>query len=109
MVYSRSEDDLGPCSRWDPNPLWVIDGAVGRCGEGVAGGDRTLVSPQEHLEGKSFWRECRRPRCTSGRHRRPATHPGLRCGRVLDPNVARPLSRAATMINVGRGTFSSFV
>src|SRR5713226_4998129 len=34
----------------------------------------------------------------------------LRCGRVLDPNVARPLSRAATMINVrGRGTFSSLV
>src|SRR5947209_17670455 len=39
-----------------------------------------------------------------------AHYPGLRCGRVLDPNVARPLSRAATMINVrGRGTFSSFV
>src|SRR5260370_31617326 len=39
-----------------------------------------------------------------------AHYPGLRCGRVLDPNVARPLSRAATMIDVrGRGTFSSFV
>jgi hypothetical protein len=43
-------------------------------------------------------------------HLRMAHYPGLRCGRVLDPNVARPLSRAATMINVrGRGTFSSFV
>src|SRR5712671_6638467 len=39
-----------------------------------------------------------------------AHYPGLRCGRVLDPDVARPLSRTATMINVrGRGTFSSFV
>src|SRR5438477_3834217 len=39
-----------------------------------------------------------------------AHYPGLRCGRVLDPNVARPLSRAATVIDVrAPGTFSSFV
>src|SRR5260370_11190051 len=32
-------------------------------------------------------------------------YPGLPCGRVLDPNVAKPPSRVATMINVrGRGT-----
>ncbi len=37
-------------------------------------------------------------------------YPGRRCCRVLAPNLARPLSRAAAMINVrGAGTFSSFV
>jgi len=33
-------------------------------------------------------------------HPPDAHYPGPRCGRVLDPNLARPLSRAATMINV---------
>src|ERR1017187_8238712 len=36
-----------------------------------------------------------------------AHYPGHRCGRVLDPNVARPLSRAATMIHV-RGRAEHF-